>query len=230
MDFHRKLEMNGLDSRVHGSSLRFWETQYETDDWGPSINAGHAWTLWSAHAHREIAMAIGSFPNLWKAWEMTNCVFAKWQADGSFPPCWTPEPLPAIPHDDTWGNPDKRHEGRSSSASAGERYPECRSVSSLFLNAFASQAWADTIGFDPESGRTINASVTGKTLTPRSILPCRHIILGSPAEGYTVEGLDTKASISVIFGFGVTTNPNSAHFARPRIWQTHAPSGSIQFP
>lgn len=47
MAFHSKLELRSADARLHGSTLRFWETMYETSEWGPSINAGHGWTLWS---------------------------------------------------------------------------------------------------------------------------------------------------------------------------------------
>ena len=53
---HRMLVLDGTDCRMKNSSLRFWETQYETRDWGPSINVGHAWTIWGAEAMALMAL------------------------------------------------------------------------------------------------------------------------------------------------------------------------------
>ncbi len=36
--------------QMHGSTLRWWETQWEGDADGPAICAGHAWTIWRAEA------------------------------------------------------------------------------------------------------------------------------------------------------------------------------------
>ncbi len=36
--------------QMHGSSLRWWETQWEGDADGPAICAGHAWSIWRAEA------------------------------------------------------------------------------------------------------------------------------------------------------------------------------------
>ena len=35
---------------MKGSTLRWWETQWEGDADGPAICAGHAWTIWRAEA------------------------------------------------------------------------------------------------------------------------------------------------------------------------------------
>jgi hypothetical protein len=61
MRFHGKLEMSGPSVQTNGSSIRFWETQYESDSYGPSINASHGWTLWSAYARWELHRATGDY-------------------------------------------------------------------------------------------------------------------------------------------------------------------------
>ena len=61
MAFHAKLELSGatFDLMV---SLR-WETMGNRG-YGPSINAGHGWTIWSAWARWELYRATGTFAHL----------------------------------------------------------------------------------------------------------------------------------------------------------------------
>ena len=88
MDLHAKLELSGPDVRIDGSTLRFWETQYESDDWGPSINAAVAgqsgrpgrWGLYRAE---------GRFGDLLAAAAWQQCR-GQIRADGAMPVCYTP--------------------------------------------------------------------------------------------------------------------------------------------
>jgi len=166
MDYHAKLELSGQDIRIDGSSLRFWETMYETDEWGPSINAGHGWTLWSAFARLELFRATDSFEDLWQAWRHTMCVVSRQTEEGLFPPCFTPDPIPSLPHDDAWGDPERRAEGRMSSAKAGMKYPEGFSMSGMFLWILFPHIWANTCGYDPGTGRLINARLEEGKVIP----------------------------------------------------------------
>jgi len=166
MSYHSKLELSGQDVRVDGSSLRFWETMYETEEWGPSINAGHGWTLWSAFARLELFRATRDFEDLWQLWRHSMCVASRQQENGLFPPCFTPDPIPSLPHDDAWGDPGKRYEARTSSAVAGLRYPEGSSMSGMFLWLLYPRIWSHTYGYDPKSGRLINAVLVDGRVVP----------------------------------------------------------------
>ena len=59
MAYHAKHELSGSDIRLDGSTIRFWETQYESDDWGPSINAGTVGPC-GAPSHAELYRAATS--------------------------------------------------------------------------------------------------------------------------------------------------------------------------
>lgn len=170
MSYHAKLELSGEDIRLDGSSLRFWETMYETEEWGPSINAGHGWTLWSAFARMELFRATGDFEVLWQAWRHTMCVASRQEADGLYPPCFTPDPVPSLPHDDTWGDPERKAEGRTTSSLCGMRKPEGYSMSGMFLWILYPKIWSHTCGYDPDSGRLINARLEDGLVIPH----CQH--------------------------------------------------------
>lgn len=188
--YHNKMRLSGVDIRLDGSSVRFWETMYESNDWGPSINAGHGWSLWHAHAHMEVFRATSNFEDLWQAWRATLCVASKMKSDGSFPPCFTPDPIPALPHDDAWGGPARRHEGRMSSAMYGPGYPECSSMSSMHLFLIAPRLWYHTSGWDPKTGRVVNGRIEGDRFIPHTALPCQNLCLGStPNPGVLYTGL-----------------------------------------
>lgn len=98
LDKHRVLEMNGTDSKMFLSSLRFWETMYETRDWGPSINAGHAWTIWTAEAKLLYAEITGNFTALKEAYGAFIATLNKFEDSGGIRCCYTPDLIPGTPH------------------------------------------------------------------------------------------------------------------------------------
>ena len=50
LDVHDSWIIRTPICQMHGSSLRWWETQWEGDADGPAICAGHAWSIWRAEA------------------------------------------------------------------------------------------------------------------------------------------------------------------------------------
>ncbi len=50
LDAHNSWVINTPICQMQGSTLRWWETQWEGDADGPAICAGHAWTIWRAEA------------------------------------------------------------------------------------------------------------------------------------------------------------------------------------
>lgn len=96
--YHRMLVMDGADCRMRNSSLRFWETQYETRDWGPSINAGHAWTIWSAEALALLALIKRDILMLRDSYEGFITNICKVRENGGMPCCYTPDMIPGSPH------------------------------------------------------------------------------------------------------------------------------------
>ena len=50
LDLHESWVIKAPICQMHGSSLRWWETQWEGDGDGPAICAGHAWSIWRGEA------------------------------------------------------------------------------------------------------------------------------------------------------------------------------------
>lgn len=50
LDIHDCWVMKSPRCQMYGSTLRWWETQWEGDRDGPALCAGHAWTIWRAEA------------------------------------------------------------------------------------------------------------------------------------------------------------------------------------
>lgn len=50
LDIHEGWVIKTPRCQMHGSSLRWWETQWEGDADGPAICAGHGWSIWRAEA------------------------------------------------------------------------------------------------------------------------------------------------------------------------------------
>lgn len=99
LDRHRVLELQGTDARMFQSSLRFWETLYETRDWGPSINSGHAWTLWTAEAKLLLGEITHDFQAIREAYAGFITNVTKIDDSGGMRCCYTPDIMPGTPHE-----------------------------------------------------------------------------------------------------------------------------------
>lgn len=95
---HRMLMLDGTDCRMRNSTVRFWETQYETRDWGPSINAGHAWTIWGAEAEALMALVKCDISLLRDSYEGFVTNICKVKETGAMSCCYTPDMIPGSPH------------------------------------------------------------------------------------------------------------------------------------
>jgi hypothetical protein len=74
LDLHDSWVIKTPICQMHGSSLRWWETQWEGDADGPAICAGHAWSIWRAEADYLAYVLTGEAKYLTKAQNgfMTN--------------------------------------------------------------------------------------------------------------------------------------------------------------
>lgn len=98
LDLHKMLELTTYDAKMYMSSIRFWETQYESNDYGPSYNAGHAWTLWSAEAKVYYALITGHINYLLEAYNGFITNIAKVEKNGGMTVSYTPDMIPGTPH------------------------------------------------------------------------------------------------------------------------------------
>lgn len=98
LEAHEVLTLKSTDCRTNGSSLRFWETQYETRDWGPSINAGHGWTIWTSEAKALLAVIRNDIDMLRESYEGFVTNICKVHQNGAMPCCFTPDMIPSLPH------------------------------------------------------------------------------------------------------------------------------------
>src|SRR5690625_4000503 len=98
LHLHRMLELTTYDAKMYMSSIRFWETLYESNEYGPSYNAGHSWTLWSAEAKIYYALLTAEFSYLKEAYNGFITNMAKVEPNGGMPASYTPDMIPGIPH------------------------------------------------------------------------------------------------------------------------------------
>ena len=82
LDWHESWVVNTPLCCMQGSSLRWWETNWEGDKDGPALCMGHAWTIWRAEADLLMYEATGEREYLRKAECGFNTNFAKIHADG----------------------------------------------------------------------------------------------------------------------------------------------------
>ena len=161
LNLHEMLELEGTDCRMNGSSLRFWETQYETRDWGPSINAGHGWTIWTSSARILLALVKRELEPLRRAYEGFLTNICKVEENGAMTSCYTPDMIPGLPHaPQIWGlahTEGEVTELRPTTARLGMRYPDrTYSTSGNFFLIQAAEYWSHISGYDRDSGICIN--------------------------------------------------------------------------
>ena len=91
LDLHDNWVIKTPVCQMHGSSLRWWETQWEGDADGPAICAGHAWSIWRAEADWLYAALTGDGRHRLKAKNgfMTN--LSKIRADGKSYAIYNPD-------------------------------------------------------------------------------------------------------------------------------------------
>lgn len=91
LDIHESWVIKTPICQMHGSSLRWWETQWEGDADGPAICAGHAWTIWRAEADYLYFALTGDKQHLLKSYNgfMTN--LSKIHADGKSYSIYNPD-------------------------------------------------------------------------------------------------------------------------------------------
>jgi len=97
LDFHDAWCMNTPDARMYRSTLRWWETNWEGDADGSSINAGHAWTLWKGEADFLYATATGDFDRAIRSYNAYMTNLAKIEPDGRMYTCYTPDFITSKP-------------------------------------------------------------------------------------------------------------------------------------
>ena len=80
--------------QMHGSSLRWWETQWEGDADGPAICAGHAWSIWRAEADYLFYELTGEEEYLTRAKNGFMSNLSKIHKDGQSYAIYSPDKIP----------------------------------------------------------------------------------------------------------------------------------------
>lgn len=93
LDIHDSWIIRTPVCQMHGSTLRWWETQWEGDADGPAICAGHAWSIWRAEADYLYYALTGDREHLIRAKNgfMTN--LSKIQSDGKSYSIYNPDEI-----------------------------------------------------------------------------------------------------------------------------------------
>lgn len=94
LDFHENFVCKTPDVKLYRSTMRWWETIWEGDGTGPSVCAGHAWSIWRAEADYHMGILTGKREYLVKSLcgFMTN--FSKITKDGHSFACYQPDFYP----------------------------------------------------------------------------------------------------------------------------------------
>lgn len=183
---HTVLEMNGTDCRMKNSSIRFWETQYESNDWGASINAGHGWTIWSAEAKAHYARVMADFDMLKDSYEGFVTNMCKMEPTGGMSCSFTPDMIPGTPHAYFWRDikvDDSINEVRPTSTHLGNRYlPKTYSVSGNFFLIRGAETFAYMSGFDCETKTAVNGTYADGVYESAAPAFNYFLIKGTPEE------------------------------------------------
>ncbi len=94
LEYHEAWRTDAPDARMLDSSYRYWETQWENDGEGRSINAGHAWALWRAEALYYYALVTGNPLSLLQSYNGYRTNLCKFMPDGISYSCFTPDFIP----------------------------------------------------------------------------------------------------------------------------------------
>ncbi|MGL4739141.1 MAG: hypothetical protein ACRCW2_17005 [Cellulosilyticaceae bacterium] len=162
---HEMLVMKGMDCRMSQSSIRFWETQYESRDWGPSINAGHGWTMWIVEAKGLLAELTGDIEVLKEAYAGTLTNLARIDERGGMPCSYTPDMIPGTPHGSALLEAEVIRTGnfndlRPTTSVMGMRYPvHTYSASGNYSLIKSAELWNHLSGVCLEKGIAVNGNL-----------------------------------------------------------------------
>ena len=95
--FHESWHIQTNDVRSSDATFRFWETQWENEGEGHSINCGHAWNLWRGEAMFYLGVAKRDPKAFLESWNTFQTVLCNHHPDGSTSSCFTPDYLPERP-------------------------------------------------------------------------------------------------------------------------------------
>lgn len=164
LDAHSMLELYGTDCRMFGSSTRFWETQYESRDWGPSINAGHGWTIWMAEAKALMALCTADVGLLKEAYAGFLTNISRIDEKGGMPTCYTPDMIPGTPHGQAICHEDHFEYGdfpdlRPTTTYLGmQMVPKTYSMSGNYFLCRAADLWDKVSGYANAEGVCVNGA------------------------------------------------------------------------
>ncbi len=209
MEAHKVLELDGADYKMFRSTLRFWETQYETRDWGPSINAGHGWTGWTVEAKALYAFLTNNIEDLRDAYAGTISGLGKVDEAGGMTSCYTPDMIPGKPHKaGYYGYEDvptiefaEMPDARLSSTVLAMDYPrKSYSTSGNYFFVKSGEIWSHMSGVWTERGITMNGAFENGVFV--SAAPKFDWILVS---AIGENGLKIKAEGKFVLALGKTT-------------------------
>lgn len=153
LDLHDTLMLKGLDCRMDGSSFRFWELNFEARSWGPSINAGHGWTLWTAGAKVCLYRITGQTRWLREAYVSFMATLSNVDRNGGIFPCYIPDMIPGTP---PYPGGEEEPDRRQTTSYLAMGWPDSYSSSGLYTLVRAADCWATTSGLVLEDGTAIN--------------------------------------------------------------------------
>lgn len=93
LDIHENWVIKSAICQMNGSTLRWWETQWEGDGDGPAICAGHAWSIWRAEADCLYYLLTRDEDYLKKATRGFLTNLSKIQSDGTSYSIYNPDEI-----------------------------------------------------------------------------------------------------------------------------------------
>ena len=107
LKYHDNWIIRTPGASLYGSSFRYWENTWETRDWGPSINGGHAWSIWTAEAKYYSFFIERNFTDLIDSFAAFISNMPKVNRDGSMYSNFTPDYITgSFKHNGFEFNPD----------------------------------------------------------------------------------------------------------------------------
>ncbi len=95
--FHDAWHIETFDARSCDTTFRYWETQWENEGEGHSINCGHGWNLWRGTAMFYYAVLTENAEAFRESFNTFQAVLCNFHPDGRVTSCFTPDYLPRRP-------------------------------------------------------------------------------------------------------------------------------------
>lgn len=158
---HNAWTIYSPDVRMYRSSFRWWETIWEGDKHGPTVNAGHAWTVWRAEALYYLGILGHDEEAMLESWNSYMTNYCKMTENGEMYACFEPDYIVSTRMSDNDYQPWHRYPENTDTSLSN--YVWTRSVATWLKTALFTQKEGKEIALNTKKQK--DGYILGKDIT-----------------------------------------------------------------